>query len=287
MALVRTLLILSRPSYLPTVWSNVIAGWWLGGGARIRLLPYALIGCSLLYLGGAFLNDAFDTNFDRQHRRNYPIPCGLMPRVLTFQLGFIWLLSGVGVLFVADWTSGVLGAALGLWIVGYSASHRALVVSPLVLGVCRLFVYLIGASTAGSGVTGWSIWAGLAVSLYVTGVAGLFPPAEPGRGRRWLLLLLGTPVCLAFVMNGEEYREGALLLASVLALWCLRCLRHSFWSPNPDHALTVSGLFAGVVLVDWLAVVDAPKYLSFVFIALFLVALGLQRFSPGRRVRTA
>src|SRR5881392_1903166 len=66
----RTLLVLGRVSNLPTVWSNCLAGWLLGGGGRWALLAWACVGTSLLYVAGMFLNDAFDFNFDRQHRSN-------------------------------------------------------------------------------------------------------------------------------------------------------------------------------------------------------------------------
>ena len=68
MTFVRALLALGRVSNLPTIWSNCLAGWWLGGGGNDRELPFLLAGSTFLYLGGAFLNDAFDAEFDRQHR---------------------------------------------------------------------------------------------------------------------------------------------------------------------------------------------------------------------------
>jgi hypothetical protein len=281
----RTLLILSRPSYLPTIWSNIIAGWWLGGGGSIAPLPWLLTGSTFLYLGGAFLNDAFDSAFDHQHHRNYPIPSGLISPRTVWGWGFLWLAVGIGVLTYLDKDSGILGVALSLWILGYNSSHRAFVLSPLLLGTCRFFVYMIGASGGFKGITGWSIWAGLAVSIYVTGVVGFFSSHKTENRRRWLLVFLLAPIFLALVMNGNEFREGALLLSLVVALWGLRCLRHTFWSSTPDVGLTVSGLLSGIVLVDWLAAVDAPKHLSVVFIALFLAALGLQRLSPGRRLK--
>jgi hypothetical protein len=35
----RTLLVLGRVSNLPTVWSNCLAGWWLGGGGNFGNCP--------------------------------------------------------------------------------------------------------------------------------------------------------------------------------------------------------------------------------------------------------
>ena len=206
-----------EPAVLPPpIWSNIIAGWWLGGGGNIAPLPWLLTGSTFLYLGGAFLNDAFDSAFDHQHHRNYPIPSGLIAPRTVWASGFFWLAVGIGVLFYLDKDSGILGAALSLWILGYNSSHRALVLSPLLLGMCRFFVYMIGASGGFKGITGWSIWAGLAVSMYVTGVAGFFSSHKTENRRRWLLLFLGAPIFLALVMNGNEFREGALLLCLVV-----------------------------------------------------------------------
>src|SRR2546429_470557 len=50
----RTLLVLGRVSNLPTVWSNCLAGWWLGGGGNIDKLPFLLEGATFLYTGGMF-----------------------------------------------------------------------------------------------------------------------------------------------------------------------------------------------------------------------------------------
>ena len=65
----RTLLILGRVSNLPTVWSNCLAGWLLGGGGSGWKFFLLSLGGTCLYVGGLFLNDAFDVEFDRQYRK--------------------------------------------------------------------------------------------------------------------------------------------------------------------------------------------------------------------------
>src|SRR5215472_16127700 len=80
----RTLLILGRVSNLPTVWSNCLAGWILSGGGTAARFTLLCLGISCLYLGGMFLNDAFDSDFDAQHRSERPIPSGAIP------LGQVW-----------------------------------------------------------------------------------------------------------------------------------------------------------------------------------------------------
>jgi len=91
----RTLLVLGRVSNLPTVWSNCLAGWWLGGGGNYWKLPFLLLGVSLLYTGGMFLNDAFDEDFDRQRRTERPIPSGKISTGRVWQLGFGQLALGI------------------------------------------------------------------------------------------------------------------------------------------------------------------------------------------------
>src|SRR3954453_21514837 len=93
----RTLLVLGRVSNLPTVWSNCLAGWALAGSVPltgdfrqmieqpVRLLVLCA-GASLLYIGGMYLNDAFDADFDRQHRRERPIPSGAIPVAAVWTL---------------------------------------------------------------------------------------------------------------------------------------------------------------------------------------------------------
>ncbi|HYV27308.1 MAG TPA: hypothetical protein VFA77_07225, partial [Candidatus Eisenbacteria bacterium] len=68
---------------------------------------------------------------------------------------------------------------------------------------------------------------------------------------------------------------------AALGLWIVRALRQTFWASPPRVAVTVSWLLAGIVFVDWLAVADVPRSVSFIFIALFLGALIFQRVVPA------
>jgi hypothetical protein len=69
-------------------------------------------------------------------------------------------------------------------------------------------------------------------------------------------------------------------LSAVLGLWVLYCLRRAFWPIERDFARAAAGLTAGIVLVDWLAVVDVPRGLSLVFLGLFGAALFLEPIAP-------
>jgi len=280
----RTLLILGRVSNLPTVWSNCLAGWWLsGGGGTPRRLPLVLLGTSLLYVGGMFLNDAFDADFDRQRRANRPVPSGAISLDAVWIWGWTWLAVGLLSLAALGKVAGTLGVLLTICIVVYDATHKAITASPWLIGLCRFWLYVIAGTTAVGGLNGWSIWAGAALAAYVAGVSYLarqetFRVSVP----RWPLVLLAVPVGLAMLMNPGGFRVPAIQISLVLILWVAYCTRTIFERGGVNVPRMVSGLLAGIIFVDWLAVAPGcPRPLSFIFLLLFGLTLLLQRFVPA------
>ena len=278
----RTLLVLGRVSNLPTVWSNCLAGWWLGGAGHSERLPFLFIGATCLYIGGMFLNDAMDVEFDRVHRKERPIPSGAISLDAVWRWGLTWLALGGGCLIWLGTVTGGLGVLLLLSIVLYDTIHKRITLGPVLMGICRFLLYLIAASAATNGVTGRSIWCGLALAAYIIGLS-FFAKEESTHGplRYWPAFLMAAPIMVALIMDNGDSRQAGLLLSAVLGLWSIRALRQTLWSAEPKIGLTVSWLLAGIVFVDWLAVADAPRPLSAVFIALFLAALILQRIVPA------
>jgi hypothetical protein len=64
-------------------------------------------------------------------------------------------------------------------------------------------------------------------------------------------------------------------------LWAARCVRTIFQG-EINVGRIVSGLLAGIVFVDWLAIApQCPHWLSAVFLILFGATLWLQRFVPA------
>jgi len=279
----RTLLVLGRVSNLPTVWSNCLAGWWLGGGANFDKLPLLFLGASALYTGGMFLNDAFDADFDRHRRAERPIPSGAISLAAVWRWGWAWLALGLLCLTMLGKTTGALAVALAICIVIYDAAHKAFTTSPWLMGACRLGVYIVAGSTGAWGLNGWPIWCGLALAVYVAGL-GYVAQRETFRKRIpcWPLALLVAPILLAALMDTGESRMPGVWLSLVLALWTAYCARTVFQPAEANVSRIVSGLLAGIVIVDWLAVApDCPHWLSYVFLILFGITLWLQRFVPA------
>src|SRR6185312_8957621 len=107
---------------------------------------------------------------------------------------------------------------------------------------CRFFVYPVAASVGALGefgrvivfngvVTGWAVWCGLALAIYVIGLS-FIARRESARGpvQYWPLIFLPAPIVLAFVMNTGKYRQSAAILSLVLGLWMLRSLRTYLWA---------------------------------------------------------
>src|SRR5678815_4009305 len=138
----RTLLILGRVSNLPTVWSNCLAGWLLGNGGEWTHFALLAAGATLLYAGGMYLNDAFDAEFDSQHRRERPIPSGAIRAGTVWRIGIALLVAGVGLFVPLGLFTGLLAVLLCCCIVLYDAVHKLVTLSPVIMALCRFLLYL-------------------------------------------------------------------------------------------------------------------------------------------------
>jgi len=280
----RTLLLLGRVSNLPTVWSNCLAGWWLGGGWNAENLPWLFLGVTLLYCGGMFLNDAFDQQFDRLRRPERPIPSGRIPAMQVWFLGFGLLAAGILTLHPCGRAAFLAALLLAFFIVLYDFTHKFLMASPWLMGACRFWVYFIAGAAGVDGLNGFAIFGGAALAFYVVGLTYV-ARRESSRRRvpLWPLPLLAAPILLALAINAGEYRLPALWISAVLGLWIVRYGRYIFAGGDVNVGWIVSNLLAGIVLVDWLAVApQAPHLLSApVFLALFGATKWLQKFVPA------
>src|SRR4029077_5124911 len=130
-------------SNLPTVTSNVLAALALAG--RPVTLAHAVILCvalSLFYVGGMWLNDAFDRDIDRVERPERPIPSGQTDAATVFMWGFAMLGAGVGMIAALAIAGGghleavASALLLALVIVYYDMHHKGVPWSPLIMGLC-------------------------------------------------------------------------------------------------------------------------------------------------------
>ena len=278
-----THLVLGRVSNLPTVWSNCLAGWILGGGGAVATLAVLVLGASCLYLGGMYLNDAFDAEFDRLHRRERPIPSGHITLDRVWGWGFAWLGTGTVLLVSLGNSTAAVAALLLFCIVLYDALHKLIAFAPVLMAACRFLLYLVAASVGRDGVTGLAVWCGLALAVYIVGLSYL---ARHERSKSalpyWPAALLAAPILLALLVNTGMHRLPTSILAVLVGLWILRSLQPALAAEELNVGRAVGDLLAGIVLVDLLALGGgAGLGLCLVLLALFLAALAFQRYIPA------
>jgi hypothetical protein len=164
----------------------------------------------------------------------------------------------------------------------YDAVHKMVALAPLLMGACRFLVYLVAASAGATGVTGYSIWAGLALAAYVVGLSYL-ARKESFRGPvyYWPAFLLAAPILLALLVDNGSKQWVGCTLSVILAAWTFRALRCTFGAAQPNIGFTVSRLLAGIALVDLLAFADLNTLWTALFVIWFILALVFQRFIPA------
>ncbi len=279
---------LGRVSNLPTVWTNTLAGALLGGsgGDNGMLAPGLglpkLVGLagtmSLFYVAGMFLNDAFDREIDAKERPERPIPAGQVSAREVFSVGFGALGGGVGLLY---WQAGALAALFGALLAGnivlYDAWHKKNALSPVLMGGCRVLVYLTAAVAMGH--LNLAVVAGAgALFAYLIGLTYTAKIEGKSGAALWPLTFLAVP----FLKEGPSaWRSVVPALSFVgflgLVVWAV-------WLVREKKAIgkAIVALLAGISLLDALVLAGAGHSLAALVATLgFFATRGLQRWIAG------
>ncbi len=276
-----TLLVLGRISNLPTVWSNCLAAWLLNGGGSWLAFLLLSGGATLLYLGGMFLNDAFDATFDREFRRERPIPAGQIAAWDVWWSGGLLVFFGWLCLFLLSNTVGLLALLLVAAIIFYDAVHKRTEVAPFLMALCRFLLYVVAGAATFHNVSEPVLWHGLALAAYIVGLSFLArTESGPGKPALWPLLFLIAPLGANVWVNPSR-TVFSWLAAVVLVVWLFRCLRGCFSRSQVNVGRVVSGLLAGIVWVDCSAVAQLTPGAALAFGGFFLLALLLQKKIPA------
>lgn len=282
---------LGRVSNLPTVWSNVLAGTVLAGGAAPGQVLLLAAACSLLYAGGMYLNDAFDRELDARERPERPIPSGRVSAARVFTLGFALLAAGVLAVAAASfgwegaggWPGVASAAVLAAVITGYDAWHKANPVAPAVMGLCRALVY-ITAALAVSGRAGAVVWGGAGVLLlYVAGLSYLARQENFAQVKNaWPLIALAAP----FLYMLPAFPGNPMFVFLYLGFlgWVVYIVALLKRREPLKIRRAVVGLIAGISLLDALLLLIAgtgASGLAMLAALGFVLTLLLQRWAPG------
>jgi 4-hydroxybenzoate polyprenyltransferase len=247
----RTLLRLGRVSNLPTVWTNVLAATALAGGDPFApRTMVALLAMSLFYIGGMYLNDAFDREIDGRERPSRPIPAGDISGAAVLSAGFAMLIVSIGLMSLFGSAAGVAGLGLASAVVFYDLHHKGNPVSPVIMGLCRALVY-VGAALIASGTVPGAVLIGASALLaHVVGLTHAAKQESLDRiGRLWPLAVLAIALIAAApaLVAGAPGIAAWLALAAADALAIATLARRARPGAVP-HA--VGALIAAISLVD-------------------------------------
>ena len=275
---------LGRVSNMPTVWTNVLAGVVLAGArpplATIAFLAFAL---SLFYVGGMFLNDAFDRDLDAHERPERPIPSGAVTAGEVFAVGYGLLAAGVALVLWHAPRPGTAASAvaLGAAIVLYDARHKGNPLGPALMGICRLLVYVTAALAVSPALGAPVVVGALCLFAYLIGLTYAAKQESLARLQSlWPLAFLVAPLLhgLAAAARGIV---GAFVYLALFAsvLVAIHLLRGTAPGRFPR---AVAGLIAAISLVDALAIAGAgAPGLALVATLGWPATLGLQRWVRG------
>ena len=202
-------------------------------------------------------------------------------------LGIGQLLLGLGCLVWVNTLATLCALGLAASILLYDWLHKRTVWSPMLMGLCRLFLYLLAAATTTESLGLTVVLCAFALWAYIVGLSNIARrEATGGRVNSWPCWLLGLPLALAFALpywdgGADVSWRGVLVAAALYALWTVRSLLFTFKSMMPQHGRTVSGLLAGIVLFDFLLAANQNMQMGVVFFGLFGLALLFQRYIPA------
>ncbi len=281
---------LGRVSNLPTVWTNMLAGVVLAGGAAtdMKMLPL-LAAMSLFYIGGMYLNDAFDAAIDAVERPERPIPGGRVGRGTIFALGFAMLAGGIVIVVLIDvnseggarlWPS-VGAVALAAAIVFYDWYHKANPLSPIVMGLCRMLVYVTAGLCFALPLPQAVMVGAVLLLCYLIGLTYVAKQENLGRVENlWPLLFLAAPVIYGITITIGQ--PETIVFLAVFTGWMLVALWFVKRRQPGDIPRAVVSLIAGISLFDAMVIAGAGALpLALLAVAGFAMTLGLQRFVPG------
>ncbi|ANT63228.1 hypothetical protein AYJ57_22385 (plasmid) [Salipiger sp. CCB-MM3] len=251
--MIRTALELGRVSNLPTVWTNAMAGALLAlsaaPGTAFWPIVLSALALTLFYVGGMWLNDAFDAEHDRTQKADRPIPRGDIRQGDVFVGGFVMLGTGILLTLLLGGWALVSAVLLSISIFLYDWLHKRTALAPVIMGVTRFFCYALAAFGATGSFPGVAIWGALGLLAYVVGLTYAAKQEAYDRiERAWPLAVMAFPCLLVLIFSWGS--ALALLIALGFFAATGLALHYLFRRAKGDVPKAVTLLIAAISLYD-------------------------------------
>ena len=332
----RAILATGRIANLPTVCSNILAGFCLsyslfsapqhGAFAQANtILPLILLmfACGMIYVAGCMLGDAIDHSFDLKNRPNSPIPLGLLDaNQIRFTSYLLFILALVTLCLISPITNSLkplpqdgiaaiqihevfFGCLLTIVVTCYAFYHKKNKAAALVMmGSCRFLLVILAMSFAhkalsnSSSITGQWLpphlaWLCSTLIIPAIGVAAYTillswvasTESKPGvfQSRNILtLMLLAVPLTsIAIILRMPDTMVVHYPCYCVVLVLCYLWMYSGIHALKKSKPIFVSKALAGFCLLDATFLAPFEPIAAAVCVALFLVALGLQKIAPA------
>jgi 4-hydroxybenzoate polyprenyltransferase len=286
----RVWLRLGRVSNLPTVWTNTLAGVILARSKFDALAGVVLATAfSSFYVGGMFLNDAFDRDIDAVERPERPIPRGIVSAQDVFVAGFFLLGLGTALVLGSAFAFGEGGfvrallGSLGLSaaIVLYNAWHKGNPLSTVLMGACRVLVYFTAALAVSGRLDPTVVMAAALLLAYVMGLTYVAKQENLAQfSNMWPLIPLVVPFAVTAPRVLEHHVASIIWVA--FAGWVMLSVSRLYRKGRGVIPLVVVRLIAAISLLDALVVATRGASTVALLLALgFPATLLLQRYVKG------
>jgi 4-hydroxybenzoate polyprenyltransferase len=285
----RVYLRLGRVSNLPTVWTNVLAGAMLSGAdAAVGRLATVVVALSLFYVAGMYLNDAFDRHVDARERPERPIPSGLISATAVFTIGSGLLAAAIIILVVNGMIAGsrltptvISGLALAGVIIYYDVRHKRDPMSPLVMGLCRVLVYVTAALAIADRLTSPVLGGAVILLSYLIGLTYVAKQETLTEYRNlWPLAFLFAP--FVYTAPGLLHSSVATVIYLGFLIWVGYGVMLLVRRGRVNIPRAVISFIAGISLLDALLIANSGATSVAPWgIAGFGATLLLQRYVRG------
>jgi 4-hydroxybenzoate polyprenyltransferase len=322
-AKLKALLATGRVSNLPTVWCNCLVAALIifhsseTGYQEFIQQPWSLLLTQLaiflvfissfFYVGGCFMGDYYDKEFDAKHKPERPIPSGVLSENTVMGIGIPLMLTAlIGGILIPQMLIDKVSLnhlllpvlLLFLTIQNYSRYHKkSLFIGLPLIGLCRFFLIIFAASSTAAFIIidigteilmryqGESYFMlpiiiyAAAVCIYTIAFASVARTESSDSPITWRNLLrytmLGLPLTVLF--SNQSFQTATIVALIIYALWLTYAF--SFLSKNKGNY--VSKCLAGFCLLDACFVAQFGWIWVIICLILFVIALALQRIAPA------